>query len=712
MKQLGLIALLGSACSFAPGILATATDAAPDGPPPITIGFAKPTTQTDEEAGTAQVRVVLSKAAAAAITVNFAVTGGSANRPADYLLNDGTLTFAPGDVEETIDIVVGPDGMAEPDETIALTLSGASGASGATLVNPMHTVTIAANVLPRVTFASPTSSGAEATSPTVDVVLDKMSLLTTAVDVTVTSGSATGGGTDYTLVTTTLTFAPGVTTLPVTLTVVDDNLDEIDEDVTLTLANATNLVVGTASTHMHTITDDDNPPTVAFDLISSTIGEAGTQVDLAVSLSGASGKDITVPFAVEASSTATGGGVDYTLVTATPLAFPAGMTAKVIHFTINNDAIAEGPESVLVSLATPNNATLGTIITHTLNITDDDATCLGRGATALCFANPAAVVSFSGNFNTDSNGLCSATAPVAGWTGGASACFVVGTSITVSGATAVTGSRPLVLFASGGITVNGNLDVASHRGGTSGPGSDLGCGTYTDVPGVSAAGAGGGAGGTFRTTGGNGGIGNGVANSGGSAIVPGAAPTTLRGGCTGQKGGDGVAGGGDNGGAPGAGGGALYLVAGGTITIGTGIVVNASGAGGAAMNGPDGGIYAGGGGGGSGGMIELVAQTFSVSGARIMANGGGGSTGADNNTGATSGFDPTTTAAANVGLGGTISGSGGNGGNGWGGTTAAVSGFTGTSTEGGGGGGGGGGFIFANATLTGTQLSAGEIVEN
>ena len=709
MRGIRLIALVASACSFSPGAL-PAGDAGIDGPPPITVGFAKDATLTDESAGTESIRVVLSKPAAEAISVSFAVTGGTADRPNDYLLTDGTLTFAPGDVEETIDITIGPDGTEEPNETIELTLSSATG--GAALAISAHTVTINANVLPRVTFSSASSTAAESASPTINAVLDVASQLTTSVQVGVMSGNATGAGVDYTLGTTIVTFNPGETTKPVMLTVHQDTLDEVNEDVTLGLANAVNLIVGATATEMHTITDDDAEPTVSFALADSSISEAGMQIDIAVTLSALSGKNFNVPFTIDNTSTA--GGTDYTQVTNSPLPFTAGTLTQNIRINILQDTAIEtpNPETVVLMLGTPSpmpNATLLAPTTHTLSIVDDDQTCLGRGATALCFPTPVATVAVAGAFNTDSSMLCETSAPVSGWAGGPSSCFVVGTNITVA-ATTVTGSRPLVLFASDNITVTGNLDAASHRvGATAGPGSNIGCGAYTDIPGISTFGAGGGAGGTFRTTGGNGGQGDGVANSGGGALAPDAAPAILRGGCTGQKGGDGFAGVGDNGGEPGAGGGALYLVAGGTITINSGVVVNASGAGATALASPDLGLYAGGGGGGSGGMIKLSATTFSVSGAIIMANGGGGSTGADDNTTGVSGNDPSTSAAGNAGQGGTVGNGGGNGGDGWGGVTAAQSGGNGSSTEGGGGGGGGGGYIHSNLPLTGASTSAGEI---
>ncbi len=704
MRLLALIVLVVGACSFTPGSIQTLSDAAPDGPPPITVGFAKSSTMTDESVPLTQIRVLLSKPGDADITVAFAVTGGSADRPNDFLLDDGTLTFAPGEVEKTIDITVGADGTAEPDETIELTLTNATG-PGAVLINTMHTVTISANTLPRVTFEATMSNAAETTSPTINVVLDKTSLITIAVEIDVMSGTATGGGIDYTLATTTVTFDPGETTQPVTLTVINDPLDEANEDVMLELANPTNVVIGTESTREHVINDDDAAPTVGFDMVASTVGEGGTMVDLAVSLSAISGKSFDVPFSI--GNTGTAASTDYSVVTASPLAFPAGTQTQNIRINIVQDVLAETNETIVVTLGAPNpmaNATLGAT-THTVTITDDDETCLGTGNYALCFTPPTAAVAVAGAINTDTSPLCSAAGPLSGWTGGPSSCFVVGTSISVA-ATQVTGSKPLVLFATGAITVTGDLDVASHRGGTTGPGANTPCAAYTDNPLDSTSGGGGGAGGTFRTAGGRGGEGNGANNSEGSPVAVGTAPTVLRGGCPGQRGGHGA---GNNGGDPGAGGGAVYLVAGSSLTINSGVTINASGAGGDARVAPDAGLFAGGGGGGSGGMIKLHAASFTVSGARLMANGGGGSSGADSDVAGADGFDASTVLPTFGGAAGANIFAGASGGTGFGTSTTSNNASDGNSNQGGGGGGGGGGFVASNLALSGATVSAGDI---
>jgi hypothetical protein len=78
------------------------------------------------------------------------------------------------------------------------------------------------------------------------------------VDYAVTGGTATGGGVDYTLAAGTLTFAAGTTTQNITVTVVDDALDEPDETVIIALSGPSNATLGTVDEHTFTIIDNDS----------------------------------------------------------------------------------------------------------------------------------------------------------------------------------------------------------------------------------------------------------------------------------------------------------------------------------------------------------------------------------------------------------------------------------------------------------------------
>ena len=71
--------------------------------------------------------VTLTRAASRALTVDYATSDGSAQAGVDYTAASGTLTFQAGESSRTIEVGVLDDAHDEGEETLTLTLSGASG---------------------------------------------------------------------------------------------------------------------------------------------------------------------------------------------------------------------------------------------------------------------------------------------------------------------------------------------------------------------------------------------------------------------------------------------------------------------------------------------------------------------------------------------------------------------------------------------------------
>jgi hypothetical protein len=334
---------------------------------------------------------------------------------------------------------------------------------------------------------------------------------------------------------------------------------------------------------------------------------------------------------------------------------------------------------------------------------DGKAMALCGGTLArVCVDPPSGPVALAAAINTSGGPPCAPyTSPTS-----TDACVIAGTAISLAAGTVtvtVTGTKPLILFAtSGAITIDGTLDAASHRGGTTGPAAGAAVCRGARNPGTAALGgvlAGGGWGASLGAKGADGGDGykaNGFFDFHGTAPD---LPTTtkLAGGCDAGDGGDAIS----NGGGRGRGGGAIELVALGSITI-TG-TINASGAGGS--GGKNG---SGGGGGGAGGIIVLDAPAIAING-KCFANGGGGGEGASGASGG-DGSDPAAPDGKASGGKGKSDG-GGDGGDGGFGSTSPTAGKNGTQQDPGHGGdgaaGGGGGAIgiikvYPTGSATGT----------
>jgi hypothetical protein len=97
-----------------------------------------------------------------------------------------------------------------------------------------------------------------------------------------------------------------------------------------------------------------------------SIAEAGGTRTFTVTLSQASSLVVTIPYTLTGTATQ---GTDYTIAPATPLTIPAGQTTASVTITSIADGVSDPGETVIITLGTPTNATLGTNTTATTTIT-------------------------------------------------------------------------------------------------------------------------------------------------------------------------------------------------------------------------------------------------------------------------------------------------------------------------------------------------------
>jgi hypothetical protein len=223
-----------------------------------TIGFEVESSGNPESVSPAVLTVVLGNAEVGeTYTVEYAATGGTAANGVDYYLGPNTLTFNPGEDSKTISIDVFEDALDEENETIIVTLSDPTGPD-VQLGTARHTYTII-DPRPDVEFAGATSSDME-DAGLVNIAVNLSHGWSEAVTVEYAAGggTATGGGVDYTLLGSgTLTFEPWQVTEPVAIDIADDELEEGQETILLTLSNPTNAKLGQISQHTFTINDNE-----------------------------------------------------------------------------------------------------------------------------------------------------------------------------------------------------------------------------------------------------------------------------------------------------------------------------------------------------------------------------------------------------------------------------------------------------------------------
>lgn len=81
-----------------------------------------------DEGSTAVLSVSLDAPANTEVTISYAATGGTATPGRDYILAPDVLTFAPGETTKQIVVPILADTSPEPDETIEIALTDATGA--------------------------------------------------------------------------------------------------------------------------------------------------------------------------------------------------------------------------------------------------------------------------------------------------------------------------------------------------------------------------------------------------------------------------------------------------------------------------------------------------------------------------------------------------------------------------------------------------------
>ncbi len=355
--------------SIAPNAQHTYTINDNDAPPDIEFTS---TTGSDWEGAPANLQVKLSTVSGLTATVDYTVTGGSATGGGtDYSLASGTATIWAGQTTTNISPTINNDLLSEYAETIEVTLTPLSSNNSTIGGNTVHTYTIIDNDSdPTVEFTNPTTSNSETiTAPTVQVKLSAVSGKTVTVNFAA-GGTATGGGTDYTLAASPLTINAGDLTGDISITVVNDALDEYDETITLTLSDPTEATLGAQTGHTYTIQDEDATPTVGFSTATANGAENFTPASFQVALSAVSGRDVSVDYAVSG-GTASGGGVDYTLASNTAT-ITAGNPNTTFTATINNDVLDEENETIIIDLSNLTNASPGANLTHTYTINDND----------------------------------------------------------------------------------------------------------------------------------------------------------------------------------------------------------------------------------------------------------------------------------------------------------------------------------------------------
>jgi predicted outer membrane repeat protein len=281
------------------------------------------------------------------LTVNVSLGGTATGGGTDYTasgISGGTVTFQPGSSTATVNVTAVTDGVYDPDETVTLTVDPGSGYDPGSPDSAQVTIT---DTLPTITVTALSSTIGEGGSIAY-IYFNRSGDLSQALTVNYEAGgTATGGGTDYTLYAgATISFSAWQSMATVQVAINDDGLSELTEAITLTATSGTGYRVGSPAGATVSILDNDVQYVSVEKIDDATEGGTGkfrfTRTgDISSALSN-------VNFSLTGSTASSG--TDYTSIGST-VNFAANQQSVDVNVVTLEDDLLEGREAVTVTVA-------------------------------------------------------------------------------------------------------------------------------------------------------------------------------------------------------------------------------------------------------------------------------------------------------------------------------------------------------------------------
>ena len=283
-----------------------------------------------KEGESATFKVRLNRASSEAVSVSWITEDGNAVAGRHYKSAKGTLTFDPGDKEESITVkALTPDAFQRNDKTFSVTLSSAENAT-ISVDTATATVTISEPDLPQLSFV--------AESANVDLAEDEIKNLivklsrSSAEEVTVTYKTKAGtalADEHYVPLENTLTFAVGETQQTIAVTANKPEAFQSNEKTfSVTLSSPEHATISDTDNIATVTISEPDLPQLSFDADKTKVKE-GESVTFTVSLSRPSVEDVTGKLSITSNSVRAD--EDYNFIHSDSFTIAAGQTEQTIE---------------------------------------------------------------------------------------------------------------------------------------------------------------------------------------------------------------------------------------------------------------------------------------------------------------------------------------------------------------------------------------------
>ncbi|MGQ0619121.1 MAG: Calx-beta domain-containing protein, partial [Panacagrimonas sp.] len=348
-----------------------------------TVQLAFATATVNESGPVALIGITRAGLGAGTASVTLATTGGTATAGSDYTPVSQTVTWANGDTTtKTVSIPIIDDETDEPNEDVTLVLSTATGASNG---EPrVGVLTIVDNDRSAIQLGASSFTVNEA-GPAATITLTRTGQGDGAASVRIATSNGTAtAGSDYTAVSQTVSWANrelGSKTVNVPVT--SDTTNEADETVNLTLSNVSGDALGSPSTAVLTIIDND---TVQLSAATYSVNESGPSASITLSRIGTGVGPASVRIATSNGSATAGS--DYSAVSQIVSWTSGDVVNKTVSVPITSDMVNEADETVNLALSNVAGAALISPSTAVLTITGRVEKWRGGGRRGLSVSGP------------------------------------------------------------------------------------------------------------------------------------------------------------------------------------------------------------------------------------------------------------------------------------------------------------------------------------
>jgi hypothetical protein len=300
---------------------------------------------------------------AVALTIFYTI-GGTATNGNDYNAT-GSAVIIPAN-QTSVSVIITPfaDNLVEGAETMTVTINpnnsytvGTPNAAQVTIADNVTTVNVTA------TDAAASEAGPDAATLTFTRTTGGQPAVALTIFYTI-GGTATNGN-DYNATGSAVIIPANQTSATVTLTPFADNLVEGAETMTVTINNSNTYAIGAPNAAQITIAD--SVTTVSVVATDDTASEAGGNTGTFTFTRTAGGNPaaaLTIFFTISGSAT---NGNDYA-ATGSSVIIPANQTTATVTITPFADAVAEGTETVIVTINNSNTYVIGASNTATVSI--------------------------------------------------------------------------------------------------------------------------------------------------------------------------------------------------------------------------------------------------------------------------------------------------------------------------------------------------------